>query len=562
MNRATVSPSEGDIARTKIEHKKTAHEYDMSHPSVLKYYGTMLPLIAARWELWLYFLVHTGLVVLFRLAKHDKFGLKEIALEPDYEAPWNIIKVPTALLTFFLVFFNGKCYERFCGYYNAHCGIGGRLQQLSGQTLSSWPNNPAERWEAMRYLIASACVVYFKVSDPPGAPRPIEDEEWLRLLSDEGEWLRYGRNICPPLLTKDEVEVLKSYKGNMQMLLQTWGLRELRNGCRTVLGGVEGEIIYVEMEREVFELRSNCAFISNNLAMPIPFPYFHALNTLLMVIDGPACPAAASPQSPPPRCLRLRRAHAAAWPRVSSCPAPRRPLVSCLPCMHVVLACRPLPERTPPERPSAVPPRARAQINYSLYTYAFLYYDSVLTPLMLFLVIVVTLGMREVSSALSNPFGEDEVDFPIHKYIMNIRGLISGLVRDVVLPPKAAAAATAPPPPPPSSIKEPPSSVAPQYAQPYPSMPPPSLLHSLPPSYELLLHQLAQQYAAQYAQQYTAAAAPPPQPAAAQRPPPLPPIGLTARTAPQRVYESSADGAPIQIELPAAHVELPYGGRS
>ena len=74
--------------------------------------------------------------------------------------------------------------------------------------------------------------------------------------------------------------------------------------------------------------------------------------------------------------------------------------------------------------------RHATQINYSLYTYAFLYYDSVLTPLMLFLVIVVTLGMREVSSALSNPFGEDEVDFPIHKYIMSIRGLISGLVSE------------------------------------------------------------------------------------------------------------------------------------
>ena len=497
MRRVTVAPSEGDVARAKIEYTKTAHEYDMSKPAILKYAGTMLPLIAARWELWFYFLVHSGLVILFRLAKYDMFGLSEIALEPDYEAPWNIIKVPTALLTFFLVFFNGKCYDRFCGYYNAHCGIGGRLQQLAGQTLSSWPNHPAERWEAMRYLIASACVVYFKVSDPPGAPRPIEDEEWARLLSDEGSWLKYGRQICPPLLTKDEVEVLKAYKGNIQMLLQTWGLRELRHGCRTILGGSEGEVIYVEMEREVFGLRGECAFISNNLAMPIPFPYFHALNTLLM-------------------------------------------------------------------------------INYSLYTYAFLYYDSVLTPLMLFLVIVVTLGMREVSSALSNPFGEDEVDFPIHKYIMSIRGLISGLVRDVVLPPKSHLGPpdTAPPLPPSASTKQPP------HEQPYPaaaaamSMPPPpmpSLLHSLPPSYELLLHQLAQQYAQQYAQQQYGAPPPPQyaqQPvasaAAMRAPPQLPPLGLAARTAPQQGYASRADGVPmpIQIELPAANVGLPYGGRS
>ena len=40
-------------------------------------------------------------------------------------------------------------------------------------------------------------------------------------------------------------------------------------------------------------------------------------------------------------------------------------------------------------------------INYSLYTYSFLFFETVLSPLLLFLVILVTLGMREVSTALS-----------------------------------------------------------------------------------------------------------------------------------------------------------------
>ena len=62
----------------------------------------------------------------------------------------------------------------------------------------------------------------------------------------------------------------------------------------------------------------------------------------------------------------------------------------------------------------------------------------------------------------------------------------------------------------------------------------------------------------QYAQQPVASAA------AMRAPPQLPPLGLAARTAPQQGYASRADGVPmpIQKELPAANVGLPYGGRS
>ena len=168
--------------------------------------------------------------------------------------------IPTGLLTFLLVFFNGKCYERFIGYYNAHTAIGGSIQEIACQTLAAWPSNDfsGHRWEACRYLMASGIVVYMKVSDPPGKPQPIDEDEWDRLTQSEGSWLHEKEEICAPLLTRDEVEVLKQHRGNLQLLLQTWALRALRHGCIECMPQEESILTFIEMERQVFALRKSC----------------------------------------------------------------------------------------------------------------------------------------------------------------------------------------------------------------------------------------------------------------------------------------------------------------
>ena len=52
---------------------------------------------------------------------------------------------------------------------------------------------------------------------------------------------------------------------------------------------------------------------------------------------------------------------------------------------------------------------------------------------MLFVILVATTGMREVSTALSNPFGDDEVDFDVQKYIHGIRQVVTMLVTKPIL---------------------------------------------------------------------------------------------------------------------------------
>jgi len=68
---------------------------------------------------------------------------------------------------------------------------------------------------------------------------------------------------------------------------------------------------------------------------------------------------------------------------------------------------------------------ALMMINFTLYCVAFLLLQSWISPVPMFLVTLITTGVREVSCALANPFGDDEVDFPVQKYIADLRALVS-----------------------------------------------------------------------------------------------------------------------------------------
>ena len=68
----------GRRASQVIAQVKRAHEYDMAKPSIMKFRGTLLPLVMGRWELWFFVGVHTLLVVLYRL--RNDLGAKEVLI--------------------------------------------------------------------------------------------------------------------------------------------------------------------------------------------------------------------------------------------------------------------------------------------------------------------------------------------------------------------------------------------------------------------------------------------------------------------------------------------------
>lgn len=66
-------------------------------------------------------------------------------------------------------------------------------------------------------------------------------------------------------------------------------------------------------------------------------------------------------------------------------------------------------------------------VNYMLMAFSFTNIEARLSPIFMFVALVIFTGLREMSAALSNPFGEDDMDFCIERYMSDVRGLASNM---------------------------------------------------------------------------------------------------------------------------------------
>jgi len=385
-----------NYAVREINAKKISHNYDVGKPLkiLFSWRGTFWPLVIFRYELYLYPLIHVGLIAFMGNRLEDEEFRDRLDEEgasfwtARYMVPWASLSLLTPLMIFFLVFFLSQCYSRFNSFFSTAQAIERSVQDLSVLTLSHI-NDPAKlgmRWDAVRYLTASAMVIYARVTKIAlGKDAQMNIEDWGRLLKRERVWQSEGgeelprdiwenimgwprtaedeqsyqnmmhaafanepsvpdgnkiakeaperRSTCMPLLDAEEVNRLRRYPGGMySLVLCTWSMQVI------VAAGLAGPALAAS-QAAVLNMKAAAYELRNGLGMPVPMPYFHALNML-------------------------------------------------------------------------------QNINFLLYSYALCHLESYLTPIVLFVVILITVGMREVAVALSNPFGTDDVDFPVNKWVV------------------------------------------------------------------------------------------------------------------------------------------------
>jgi len=71
--------------------------------------------------------------------------------------------------------------------------------------------------------------------------------------------------------------------------------------------------------------------------------------------------------------------------------------------------------------------------------------NSMWTPAVFFSMILVTSGVREVACAMVDPFGDDEIDLPVEKFVRDLRGFVSLYATMDTRPPKSPGGFLAPP---------------------------------------------------------------------------------------------------------------------
>ena len=346
--------------------------YTMNHrlllTTVFSWRKSIIPDVLGKFDVWAATALHLILVALRELP----FLFTSLGLDDNdrtwilaaVEVEWGSLGMCTTLLVFTLCFFNSECNDRYRSLYSACAGMGGAIQEVGASLGADFADLPEHRWDVVRYLVASAMLVYNSVYDGMSSnvdDWKVKEAEWKRLTTTEAEHVGHpilyaGKEIvCPPLLTAEEVAQLRAYTGNKALLLHTWAIRVAGDGytrcgvkpeLSPALGGVGTSIL---------ALRGHGSFITTTLALPVPFPYWHML--VLMSV-----------------------------------------------------------------------------VNYVFFALAFLSLRSWLSPIVMFFSVLLLSAIREVSVQLANPFGTDEIDFPVSKYITDLRANMASLILDTPWP--------------------------------------------------------------------------------------------------------------------------------
>ena len=189
----------------EINARKVSHNYSVGSPLriLFSWHGTFWPLVIWRYELYLYPIIHVGLIAFMGSKLEDDESLAE---EDDlfwvkrYMVPWASLSLLTPLMIFFLVFFLSNCYSRFNSFFSTIQTIERSVQDLAMLMLShvTDPSKQEMKWDAVRYLTASAMVIYSRVTKiGAGKDAQMNIEDWGRLLKRERDWQSEGGPALP-----------------------------------------------------------------------------------------------------------------------------------------------------------------------------------------------------------------------------------------------------------------------------------------------------------------------------------------------------------------------------
>lgn len=278
---------------------------------------TIFKLVLGRVEFWVYMTLH---VVMISLMLYN-----DVEIESD--AVLQAAQAMQYFMTFFLTFYNANCYARYESLYPACMELmDSLLLFVQEMTISlHHPELQRHRVLAMKYLLASVYLFFMGITGGS-----IQGKEW-------SEVVRKG------LLTKPEAQMLRSYPGGrVQLVLTSWAMQVVTDALTQdcMWKPKSQRIAHIHNRLDVYVVTMIKAYqhISNTMAMPIPFPYYHLMNLILV-------------------------------------------------------------------------------LNLIMLALLFASLKSWLTLFPFGTALLVFMGLREVSTALSDPFGMDAVDFPIAQYL-------------------------------------------------------------------------------------------------------------------------------------------------
>jgi len=207
----------------------------------------------------------------------------------DYPLKLGDIDMLSALVTFFVVFYNGNCYGRYQSMYNNVIAIQGKLHNI-GLYLRAYYSQESTRWNVIRYLLASHYIFYWSLK------RRYFDWKNSQYKVDPGKFPDFVQNtlVKKGVLIKVEGECIKTYTGNKHKLLYAWSTIAMKRIMQAPLPkGEKGNAmlntefeqtaVLTNLKEEIVGMRGAIGTIDNSMLFPIPFQYYHIVNVTLWV---------------------------------------------------------------------------------------------------------------------------------------------------------------------------------------------------------------------------------------------------------------------------------------
>lgn len=226
---------------------------------------TIFGMVARRFEFWFFLLVHCAGVVLFRLGI---LGVGEFA-----KFRWEAVSATQMFMVFCLTFFNGHCFTRYLYLYDLCMeALDGTLFFVQELVVSmSSPRVEQHRIRAVKYVIAMMHIFFVGITGG---------------MKSKNEWREIVKR---GLLSKLEAEQLQSYPTHCietVLVLSTWAMqiidKALEDDVFWDFRSMRIAHTHNRLQAHMNIILKSVHEIGDVLALPIPYPYYHVMNLVLI----------------------------------------------------------------------------------------------------------------------------------------------------------------------------------------------------------------------------------------------------------------------------------------
>jgi len=232
--------------------------------AALNFQHTCFQNVWKKSEFWAFVLIHVFLISLTHALGYDTKRLQAL--------PAESAAIVQFFMTFFLTFYNKHCFARYNKLYTECMNLmDGVLLFVYEMTVSfNYDELRPHRTLAVKYILATMYTFFMTLTGGELTP-----DEWEEVL-------RKG------LLTKPERDSLAYYPGiHLTLVLTNWAMQvvdqALDKDCLWTKRSERIAHVHNRLNMNILRILNACHNIGHIVALPVPFPYFHLMNMVLVL---------------------------------------------------------------------------------------------------------------------------------------------------------------------------------------------------------------------------------------------------------------------------------------